>query len=161
MAEFERLWAPWRMGVIRAPKDTGCFLCRMVGETDDEANLLLERGQHCFVCMNGFPYNNGHLLIAPYRHNGDFLAATPEELAEMMQLAQTWAARLKKALAPGGFNLGMNIGVVGGAGVSEHLHLHLLPRWGGDHNFMSVVAETRVINQSLAECYQVLKEAQA
>ncbi|GMU54847.1 MAG: hydrolase [Candidatus Xenobia bacterium] len=159
MADYERLWAPWRMGWIAAPKDPGCFLCRMTAEDDDARNYLLERGQHCFVCLNGYPYNNGHLLISPYRHNGELGAATPEELTEMMLMAQRWAEHLKKAINPSGYNLGMNVGVAGGAGVAEHLHLHLLPRWGGDHNFMSVVADTRVINQSLEACYQALREA--
>ncbi len=161
MADFDRLWAPWRVGYIRGPKDPGCFLCRMVGETEDTANRLLERGEHCFVCLNGYPYNNGHILISPYRHNGDLASASPEELAEMMQLAQRWSVFLKKAVNPTGYNIGMNVGVTGGAGVAEHLHLHLVPRWGGDHNFMSVVAESRVINQSLDEAFAALKEAQA
>lgn len=160
MADYERLWAPWRMGWIAGEKEPGCFLCRMVGEDKDAENYLLERGEHCFVCLNSFPYNNGHLLISPYRHNGDLTQATPSELSEMMLLGQRWAGHLKKAVNPSGYNLGMNLGVAGGAGVAEHLHMHLLPRWGGDHNFMSCVAETRVINQSLTACYEALKEAQ-
>lgn len=160
MANEERLWAPWRIGWIRGEKEPGCFLCRIPGETRDAENYLLERGQHCFVCLNSYPYNNGHLLISPYRHNGDLAAATSEELAEMMELSRRWVAHLKKAIHPSGFNLGMNLGVAGGAGIAEHLHMHILPRWVGDHNFMSAIAETRVINQSLESAYEALKEAQ-
>jgi ATP adenylyltransferase len=157
MGENERLWAPWRIGFILGPHEEGCFLCRLPAQDRDAENYLLQRGTHSFVCLNRFPYTNGHLLISPYRHTGEFTSLTPEELGEMTQLAQSWVGRLQQEMRPGGFNLGMNLGKPAGAGVADHVHMHVVPRWEGDHNFMSTVGDIRLINQSLDELYQVLR----
>ncbi|MEW6280325.1 MAG: HIT domain-containing protein [Candidatus Eremiobacterota bacterium] len=156
MGEHERLWAPWRIGFILGPREEGCFLCRLPAERADRQNYLLERGSRAFVCLNAFPYTNGHLLVSPYRHAGDFQVLESDEMSEMMQLAQRWMGIMSETMKPHGFNLGMNLGAAAGAGVADHLHLHVVPRWGGDHNFMSTVADIRLINQSLEECFELL-----
>jgi ATP adenylyltransferase len=153
----ERLWAPWRLGFILGPKPEGCFLCQKPGEQRDAENYVLERGSTCFVILNAYPYNNGHLLISPYRHTGDFGVLTTEELNELMSLTQRWVQRLQERMRPEGFNIGFNVGKAAGAGVAEHLHQHIVPRWSGDTNFMSTVSDMRVINQSLDELYALLK----
>ena len=154
----DNLWAPWRVGFILGPRPAGCFLC-----TSPEADpaqhrdlLLLERREHCFVIFNKYPYANGHLLVAPYRHTGDLTELTATEAAALMEAAQDWVARLRPHLNPHGFNVGFNLGEAAGAGVAEHLHLHIVPRWRGDTNFMSVLGDTRVINQSMLALYDLL-----
>ena len=156
---MERLWAPWRMEFILRDKTDCCFLCEAVAAdpSTDREHLLLERGRCTFVIMNRFPYNNGHLLVAPNRHGGDFRGMTPEETAEMMSLAQRWHAMLKETMNAEGFNMGLNLGKCAGAGVADHLHLHIVPRWSGDTNFMPVVAEAHVVPQALAELYDQLR----
>ncbi len=161
MAELERMWAPWRMEMIRAPhcKDEGCFLCTKPAQDKDRENLVLERGETCYCLMNLYPYNNCHLMVVPYRHSGEIMDLTPQELAELMRLAQRWIAIIRKAARPEGFNVGMNLGRIAGAGMAEHLHLHIVPRWGGDTNFMSVFGGSRVINQALEETWEELRQA--
>lgn len=161
MAELERMWAPWRMEMIRAPhcKDEGCFLCTKPAQDKDRENLVLERGETCYCLMNLYPYNNCHLMVVPYRHSGEIMDLTPQELAELMCLAQRWIAIIRKAARPEGFNVGMNLGRIAGAGMAEHLHLHIVPRWGGDTNFMSVFGGSRVINQALEETWEELRQA--
>lgn len=161
MAELERMWAPWRMEMIRAPhcKDEGCFLCTKPAQDKDRENLVLERGETCYCLMNLYPYNNCHLMVVPYRHSGEIMDLTPQELAELMRLAQRWIAIIRKAARPEGFNVGMNLGRIAGAGMAEHLHLHIVPRWGGDTNFMSVFGGSRVINQALEETWGELRQA--
>ena len=161
MAELERMWAPWRMEMIRAPhcKDEGCFLCTKPAQDKDRENLVLERGETCYCLMNLYPYNNCHLMVVPYRHSGEIMDLTPQELAELMRLAQRWIAIIRKAARPEGFNVGMNLGRIAGAGMAEHLHLHIVPRWGGDTNFMSVFGGSRVINQALEETWEELSQA--
>jgi ATP adenylyltransferase len=154
--EPARLWSPWRMDYIRRGEregDDGCIFCDLpaAGRDQDEANHLLARGQLSFVLLNAFPYNPGHLMAAPYRHVGDFEALTAEELAELMAFAGRAIRALREASGPHGFNLGMNLGQVAGAGIADHLHLHLVPRWGGDTNFMPVVGQTKVLPELLAE----------
>ena len=159
MGELERMWAPWRMEMIKAPKPKckpDCFLCVKHAQDDDKNNLVLERGKTCYCLMNLYPYNNCHLMVVPYRHGGNIMELTPEELGEMMTIAQTWIAVIKKTAHPEGFNVGMNIGRVSGAGMAEHLHLHIVPRWNGDTNFMSVFGGSRVINQALEETWEEL-----
>ncbi len=161
MPDPERLWSPWRMEYIRrgdSGPSHGCLFCDVpaAGEDKDEENHLLARGQVSFVLLNAFPYNPGHLMAAPYRHVGDYEELTAEELAEMMAFAGRAIQALKQESSPHGFNLGMNLGQVAGAGIADHVHLHLVPRWGGDTNFMPVVGQTRVLPELLGETYQRL-----
>ena len=159
---MERLWAPWRMTYIMSTvkaQDDGCVFCRMLAGGEDERNLILHRGEHAFLVMNLFPYNTGHLMVVPFRHTGDFLSLTAAEhldLSTLMALAQDV---LRECLSPHGYNIGMNLGRVSGAGIVDHVHYHVVPRWNGDSNFMSVVADTKVISESLAETYRRLKTA--
>jgi ATP adenylyltransferase len=157
--DLERLWSPWRMDFIRRGSDAdGCVLCDLpaAGEEQDEANHLLARGQVSFVLLNAFPYNPGHLMAAPYRHVGDYEELTADELAEMMKFAGRAIRGMREESGPHGFNLGMNLGQVAGAGIADHLHLHLVPRWGGDTNFMPVVGQTKVLPELLNETYRRL-----
>jgi ATP adenylyltransferase len=152
----ERLWSPWRMEYIlrgEGEDGGGCLFCDLAaaGRDQDEANHLLARGRLSFVLLNAFPYNPGHLMVAPYRHVGDFEELTAEELAELMAFAGQAIRALREESGPHGFNLGMNLGQVAGAGIADHLHLHLVPRWGGDTNFMPVVGQTKVLPELLAE----------
>jgi ATP adenylyltransferase len=156
---MEKLWAPWRMSYVEVQAPSGCIFCEKPKETEDAANLILHRGQTAFVILNAFPYNNGHLMVVPYRHTADLTDLTPEERDELMALAQWCSRLLTAALGPDGFNVGMNLGRVAGAGIADHLHLHLVPRWSGDTNFMPVVADTRVLPDSLQNSYAKLREA--
>jgi ATP adenylyltransferase len=137
----------------------GCLFCDLpaAGEDKDEANHLLARGKVSFVLLNAFPYNPGHLMTAPYRHVGDYEELTAEELAEIMDLTGRAIRAIKQESGPHGFNLGMNLGQVAGAGIADHVHLHLVPRWGGDTNFMPVVGQTKVLPELLGETYQRLR----
>ncbi len=154
----QRMWAPWRLDYIQGPKRGGCIFCDKPSEGDDEATHIVHRGELCFVILNAFPYNNGHVMLAPFRHVGSIEELTPEELAEMMALAQRTQVAVRAAYRPEGFNLGINEGKVAGAGVEDHIHLHLVPRWGGDTNFMPVIADTRVLPQSLEASYAAVRE---
>jgi ATP adenylyltransferase len=157
----ERLWSPWRMAYVRGEGDGrgGCIFCDLpaAGEDHDEENHLLARGELSFVLLNAFPYNPGHLMVAPYRHVGRYRELTAAELAEIMAFAGTAIGALEEDAGAHGFNLGMNLGQVAGAGIADHLHLHLVPRWGGDTNFMPVVGQTKVLPELLAETYQRLR----
>ncbi len=156
----EILWAPWRIGYIQdIGKSNECFICQdLKSPQDDDKNLMLWRSSGCIVVLNRFPYNNGHLLIAPSRHIADFDAATDEELLEMVKLVREARKALSLAIKPHGFNVGVNLGRCGGAGLPGHLHIHVVPRWDGDTNFMRVCSETRVISQSLSDLLNLLKE---
>ncbi len=158
-AERRPLWAPWRIKYIRAPKSTGCFFCRK-GKTPerDRENHVLARGRHCFVLLNDFPYNSGHLLIAPYRHVGDLDALILEEMTEIMRLAARCEQALKHLMHPDGFNFGFNIGAAAGAGVKDHIHAHLVPRWVGDTNFMPVLADARVVPEALDQTARAIRQ---
>ncbi|MGH2987004.1 MAG: HIT family protein [Solirubrobacterales bacterium] len=156
----ERIWAPWRLEYVKdASKDSAqeCIFCVKPREDDDEANLIVHRGELCFVILNLFPYTNGHLMVAPYEH----LASLPElgegTVAEMMALTQRAMTVLEDVYQPHGYNVGFNQGRVAGAGVEHHIHMHVVPRWGGDTNFMPVLADTRVMPQSLSDSYRALK----
>jgi ATP adenylyltransferase len=155
---MEDLWAPWRIDYILSKKPPGCIFCDKPAEKKDEENLILYRGRHCFVMLNAFPYNNGHMMVVPYRHTSSLAGWKPEEQQEMMQLADMCVDLLKRTMRPDGFNLGINMGLVGGAGIADHLHLHIVPRWNGDANFMPVLSDTRVISEGLAATYRKLKE---
>ncbi len=156
---MEQIWAPWRMELIRQPGMSGCFFCRYIQEKEDKKNLVLERGNHSFVVMNRYPYSNGHLMVVPYTHTGDINKLTAETRAEMMEFSARWQAILAKVVCAQGFNIGMNIGKVAGAGVDDHIHIHIVPRWLGDTNFMPVLSDTKIINQSLEELYDLLSKA--
>jgi ATP adenylyltransferase len=156
MAE-ERLWAPWRLEYIVGPKDDECIFCRAVRSDDDEGNYVVHRGERAFVILNAYPYNNGHVMIAPYVHEPTIEPLDEPTLTEMMVLAQRSIAALHQAYAPEGFNLGINQGKVAGAGIEEHVHAHVVPRWGGDTNFMPVIADTRVLPQSLSDSWKELR----
>jgi ATP adenylyltransferase len=157
-----RIWAPWRLDYVKdASKDIedGCIFCAKPAEDEDEANLIVHRGERCFVILNLFPYTNGHLMVAPYEHIGRLQQLAAETIAEMMDLAQRSMARLEEVYDPHGYNVGFNQGRVAGAGFADHIHLHVVPRWGGDTNFMPVIADTKVMPQSLEQSYEALKGA--
>lgn len=150
------IWAPWRIEYILSDKEDGCFLCKMFAEENDRDNLLLKRGKTCVVVMNRYPYNGGHLMVAPYRHLEHLRDMAPEERLEMADLTIEAVEILKAALKPDGLNLGCNLGKAAGAGLEDHVHQHIVPRWNGDTNFMPVLADTRVMPQALQEQYDVL-----
>ncbi len=152
------IWAPWRIGYIVKIKKKGCFLCHSYKSRDDDKNFVVYRGKFSFVVMNIFPYNNGHLMIAPVRHLKDITSLTEEEDREIMELIKKSVKILKKLLKPEGFNIGLNLGKTAGAGLEDHIHFHIVPRWNGDTNFMPVISDTKVIPQSLSELYLELKE---
>jgi ATP adenylyltransferase len=147
---MDHLWSPWRLAYITgAGAATGCVFCEALSSADT-APLLLHRGSTCFVILNLFPYNNGHLMVVPNRHVGSLAAATPDELSEMMELTRRAEIALTEAYAPHGMNMGINLGKPAGAGVLDHVHVHVVPRWNGDTNFMTVVGETRVLPEELS-----------
>ncbi|MET0559118.1 MAG: HIT domain-containing protein [Solirubrobacterales bacterium] len=161
MANF-RIWAPWRLAYVKdASKDNEeeCIFCAKPAAEDDEANLIVHRGESAFVILNLFPYTNGHLMVAPYAHVGRLQEMPAETLAEMMALAQRAMDRLESTYQPHGYNVGFNQGRVAGAGVEHHIHMHVVPRWAGDNNFMPVIADTKVMPQSIEESYAALKGA--
>jgi ATP adenylyltransferase len=149
------LWAPWRMDYILRKKKEECFFCKNLKEMESKKNLILVQGESVFVVMNKYPYTNGHLMIVPKRHTVDLEQLDNNELKELFDLLKTSIRALKSSLRPHGFNIGMNIGKVGGAG-EDHLHIHLVPRWTGDTNFMPVIGETKIISEYLEETYQEL-----
>ena len=152
------LWAPWRIEYIRGEKENECFLCKMLAQENDRDNLLLFRGKTCAVVMNRFPYNSGHLMVFPNRHVADFADLTTEEDLEMCELTRRAIAALRAVMAPEGFNLGTNLGSAAGAGLKDHLHRHIVPRWVGDTNFMAVTGGLHVVPEALADTYDLLKE---
>lgn len=156
----DHLWAPWRMEFIKAPKPSGCFFCEAAAApaSDDAAHLVLARNATCLVMLNRFPYNNGHCLIAPRAHVAGLEDLPAEVAADLTLLTQRALRVLKQSLSPDGFNLGINAGKVAGAGVADHVHQHVVPRWDGDTNFMPVVAGTKVLNESLTKSFSALRE---
>ena len=153
---MKRLWAPWRLEYVRNVDEDGCFLCRIADGDDDRGNLLLKRGKTCGVVMNRYPYNNGHLMVFPWRHMDDLCGMSADERLECMDLVAEAVEALKGALHPDGFNVGLNLGRPAGAGLEDHLHMHIVPRWNGDTNFMPVLGDTRVIPQSLLDLWDEL-----
>ena len=157
---MDYLWTPWRYRYIAdASKDEGCVFCAALAANDDSKTLIVHRASKNFVILNLYPYTTGHVMIVPYVHVADLSGSDPETLAEMMRLAQRVQSALESTYHPQGYNLGMNLGRAAGAGVTGHLHLHVLPRWSGDANFMSVVGETRVEPEELPTTYQKLRQA--
>jgi ATP adenylyltransferase len=156
---MEFLWTPWRYSYMAsAGKNDGCIFCDALKAGDEKARIVF-RGELNFIILNTFPYTSGHVMIVPYAHVADLPACSPETLAEMMRLAQRVQVALTASYKPDGFNLGMNLGRSAGAGVAGHLHLHVLPRWTGDANFMTTVGETRVVPEDLDLTYSKLRQA--
>jgi ATP adenylyltransferase len=155
----QRLWAPWRMEYILGPKSGECIFCAGPSAGDDAERYIVARGERCFVILNAFPYNSGHLMVAPYRHVPSLEDLDEGELLELMTLAQRSLCALRAAYAPEGFNVGVNLGEIAGAGFASHVHVHVVPRWAADSNFMPVIGDTRVLPQSLRDSYEALSEA--
>jgi ATP adenylyltransferase len=156
---LRRLWAPWRLEYIQsADQRDGCVFCRAAG-LDDETGLVVHRGQQGFVLLNRYPYASGHLMVAPYRHEGAFGGLEAAEALEIHQLTATATGVLAEVMSPQGFNLGWNLGRVAGAGIVDHVHQHVVPRWAGDTNFMPVLADLRVMPEALAATRRKLAEA--
>jgi ATP adenylyltransferase len=156
---MERLWAPWRMeyiGQAREGKDQGCIFCEKPKEGDDEKALIVARSERSFAMLNRYPYNTGHLMVAPFRHVGELEEVEDDESLDMQRLMQRCVKALKEAMQPDGFNIGMNLGVVAGAGIPDHLHWHVVPRWQGDTNFMPVVAGSKVLPEALEKTVRTL-----
>ena len=148
------LWAPWRMKYILGEKEGGCIFCRLIDAEPSEDNLLLYRTSSAMVLMNRYPYNNGHILVAPNEHTADLNGLSPGQYLDLMELFRSSLKVLAKALNPEGFNAGLNLGKSAGAGVEDHLHFHIVPRWQGDTNFMPVISGTRVIPEALETTYR-------
>ena len=152
-----QLWAPWRSTFVSARKrQAPCIFCAAHRSRDDRAHHVVARGTHVFAILNRYPYNNGHLMIAPSRHVGGLSSITPGEWVGPLRMSLELPRRLVQRLRPQGFNMGLNLGRVAGAGILGHLHLHIVPRWNGDTNFMPVLGATKIISQSLAELYELL-----
>ncbi|MFW5697116.1 MAG: HIT family protein [Fimbriimonadaceae bacterium] len=156
----KRLWAPWRFDYVReADKQEpveGCIFVELPKRDNDRDNLILYRGKKAFVMLNGYPYTSGHLMVAPYKHTAEMQELDDEELLEINQLVARALGWLKQAYGPDGYNVGVNLGRAGGAGIPTHIHWHIVPRWNGDTNFMTAIGETRVLPQSLESSYDVL-----
>ncbi len=157
---MDQLWAPWRLAYVAAAEPSTeaapCFICRGLAESDDRTNLVVRRTPHSVVVLNRYPYNNGHLLVAPRRHIGRLQDLEPAEILDTQQTLTLMVQRLESLIRPNGFNIGLNLGKVAGAGLPGHLHWHIVPRWNGDTNFMPVLADTKVIVQSLDSLYDLL-----
>ncbi len=154
---MEKIWAPWRMEYIVAPKSGACVFCQAALAGNEGQNFVLHRGREALVMLNLYPYNNGHLIIVPTRHVAQLEGLQPGEQAELMELMGRGVRILKVAFQPDGFNLGLNLGRAAGAGIEAHLHWHIVPRWIGDANFMPVVGETRVIPEYVRQTYDKLR----
>ncbi len=154
---MKRLFAPWRIEYILGPKPDECVFCIKDIKGEDEERLILWRGEHCFVIMNKYPYSSGHIMVTPYRHVYSLDELNEQELHEIMLTMSKCVTILKKAFRPHGINIGLNIGEAAGAGIKEHLHFHLVPRWTGDHSFMAIFSETMVIPEHLKKTYEKLK----
>lgn len=161
--ELQRLWTPWRMAYIRAPEEAGggCPFCELPARDpeEDAQTLIVHRGKTAFLILNAYPYNPGHFMSVPYRHLEAYDQLTVEELAEMSDLCQRGIRALRACSSPHGFNIGVNVGVAAGAGIADHIHQHVVPRWGGDTNFMTVIGQTRVLPELLSETYERLAPA--
>jgi len=161
---MESLHAPWRIEYILGPKTTpgeGSIFTRIARSSDDEANYVIARGKSCFAMLNNFPYNGGHLMVIPYREVSDFDNLMDDELLEMMKMVRRCKSALSKTMHPHGFNIGVNLGKVAGAGIQEHLHIHVVPRWTGDVNFMPAIANTTVVPEALKDTAAKLRTALA
>ena len=152
---MQNLWAPWRITYIQEPqKENNCFLCNAFQDNQDEKHLVIYRGKECFCILNKYPYNSGHLMVVPNKQKPDISDLTESEMLEIMKLTRDMKELLTKIMKPEGFNLGINLGKSAGAGLVGHFHLHIVPRWNGDTNFMPVVSDVKVIPQSLEDLYK-------
>ena len=154
---MERIWAPWRIQYIQMEKPERCILCEKPGLDNDALNYILYRGDKNFIILNSYPYNPGHLMVAPYRHISSLEELTEEERHEHFELVSRAIKVLRQVFSPGGFNIGANIGKVAGVGIEDHFHTHIVPRWQGDTNFMPVLSDVRVMPEALAETYEKMK----
>jgi ATP adenylyltransferase len=159
---MDYLWTPWRYAYItNADKATGCIFCAAPQENEDQKTLIVHRARHCYVILNAYPYTNGHVMVVPYAHVDELQKLPPESAAEMMTLAQRLEGVLRELYRPDGLNVGMNIGKAAGAGIAGHIHMHVLPRWVADANFMSVVGEVRVLPETLDVTWKKIHDALA
>jgi len=156
---MRRIFAPWRYKYVKNPNSESCIFCKAVSANDDRKFGVLFRGKFSFVIINKYPYNNGHIMVAPYKHTGNLGEINKNEMLEMAVIIQKWQQVIQKAMNPDGFNIGMNIGKIAGAGFEDHLHYHLVPRWNGDTNFMPIIGETKVVPMSIDEAYDILLKA--
>jgi ATP adenylyltransferase len=158
---MDQLWAPWRMPYIeQSQPEPGCLFCRVAQQPDDDvSNYVLFRAEHCLVMLNLYPYNSGHVMVAPYQHTGHFPAIRPEVGADVFEVAQLATVALQEVMHPDGFNLGINQGTVAGAGIADHIHVHIVPRWNGDTNFMPVLADAKVMPEMLTRTAEKLRPA--
>ena len=154
----EKLWAPWRAGFILSKKEKGCIFCKRLKEKDSVKNLIIYRGKKAMVILNKFPYNAGHTMIVPIRHVGQIEKLRQDEVVEFMELTQKAVVIIKNILKPTSMNLGMNLGKASGAGVPGHLHMHIIPRWTGDTNFMPIIGKTKVVSIPLEPIYKKLRK---
>lgn len=156
---MKHIWSPWRMEYIESHgKEEGCVFCRALAMEDGPENLIVHRGLHAFVILNRYPYTSGHVMIVPVRHTPDLEGLSPAERSEMMELTAHSTAVLRRLYNTQSFNVGLNIGEAAGAGIKEHVHIHVVPRWVGDTNFMSTLAQTRVLPQTLADTWKNITE---
>jgi ATP adenylyltransferase len=156
---MKRLWTPWRIAFIRGEKPRECIFCQKARETNDRENLVVARGRVSFALLNAYPYTSGHLMIAPYQHTADLVTLDAETTSEIMDLTKRAIKALRAAYRTDSFNVGMNLGEAAGAGIADHLHLHVVPRWPGDSNFMPVIGDTRLIPETLETTYERLVDA--
>jgi ATP adenylyltransferase len=156
---MQQIWSPWRIDYVRAPKPDGCVFCSAPQQGDTDENLILFRGEHAYVMMNRYPYTNGHLMVIPYAHLAMLTDVPGPAQIEMLQEINMCIEVLRETMRPHGFNVGLNLGASAGAGIQDHLHFHVVPRWSGDTNFMAVIGETNVIVEGLRECFGQLKPA--
>jgi ATP adenylyltransferase len=154
-----RLWAPWRLVYLKGEKSSDCIFCSKPALDDDARSFIVTRGSSCFVMLNAFPYTNGHLMVAPYEHTADLRDLQPDVASELMALTQRSLDAIEQVYSPEGFNLGANLGEVAGAGFAQHLHMHVVPRWKGDTNFMPVVGDTSVMPEALPDSWRKLRDA--
>jgi ATP adenylyltransferase len=156
---MKRLWTPWRMEYIRSRKPKGCVFCKALKNEDGPDNLIVTRGKTAFVTLNRYPYTSGHIMVLPFKHVRYLTDLDPETRSEMMELATKGTQVLAKVYNPQGFNVGINLGEAAGAGIEEHIHMHVVPRWVGDSNFMVAVGETRMLPEDILESYRRIKAA--
>ncbi len=155
---MKKLWAPWRIEYIKKPKEKECIFCKVIKEDRDRENLVLYRSSKSFIILNKYPYNNGHLMIAPYKHTPTPLELNGDEDADIAELIKLSMKILDASLRPQGYNIGANIGKAAGAGIEEHYHIHVVPRWIGDTNFMPIISDTKVVVEHLYQTYDNLKK---
>ncbi len=159
-SSMDYIWSPWRMAYIQGKnKEAGCVFCAEAAKPDDLENLIVKRSQHAYIILNRYPYTSGHLLVVPYDHQPTLSDLDAETRAELMELVNEGILVLETIYQPQGYNVGVNIGVAAGAGITGHIHVHIVPRWGGDTNFMSSLGNTRVLPESLEDTYYKLREA--